>query len=204
MSGLQQNDAPEGHYWVEDLSVVAKKDLETIKWLCEKEYIQGVKIGDRWAVRVIRTTTTQAGTAIVRDLKAGKDITIGSVIGQYVVRVDGKDPIKDTKERIAQNPIRLQVDGARYWLRMVWILLGGGAALFLIGLGLTWPIAALVVLRALSVANQALEMAQKHGDQALLEETQYIHNQAKALAIILWGIMLIALIGGLISAFLES
>jgi hypothetical protein len=198
MSDTQYDDAPEGHYWIEDLATLAKKDVETIKWLCEKEYIQGVKIGNRWAVRVIRTTTAHGGAAIVRDLKAGKDITIGSVIGQYIA-LDGKDRVKDAKERRAQTPIRSQIDVARHWLRIVWILIAGGAALFLFGLIFTVPIAALVVLPALYYTNQAMEMAKNHGDKALLEETKSIYNQAKLLSILLWGFLLFSLFIGIMS-----
>jgi hypothetical protein len=188
-----QRDAPEGHLWADDLARAANKDVNTIVWLCEREFIQGVKLDGHWAVRVVRTTTAQAGTAIVRDLKAGRDIAIGSVIGQYVT-LDGKDRVKDARERVAQTPVRAKLDDARHLLYGVWLLLGGGIALYFFGLMFTWPVAAVLVIPAWIRARQAVEMAEDHGDKVLLGEARSIQTQAAVTGAILWGVIIIGML----------
>ncbi len=180
--------APDGHLWIEDLAERSGKDINTIGWLCEQELIQAVKIGDRWAVRVVQVTTPQTGTAIVRDLKAGRDISIGSVIGQYIVQ-DGKNREKDRQRRLAQAPIREVIDESRKHLKFTWYTLGGGAMFALIGIVLSWPVASLMIIPAYEQAKEAVMLAEQHGDSSLVEEAHQIETHARITAIVLWTVM---------------
>lgn len=184
---------PEGHMWAEDLAIKARQDVDAIISLCEQEIIQGVKMGNRWAVRVVRTTTTQAGTAIVRDLKAGGDISIGSVIGQYhyIAVLDGKDREGDKKQFLTQEPIRQDIDVARRWIKWSWYALAGGAAFFIVGTVFVWPIAAFLILPGAAQSAKALSLAQKHGDAALVEEAGAVNRQAVIMAFVLWGVLIL-------------
>lgn len=179
----------------------SRKDVNTVIWLCEQEFIQGVKLDGRWAVRVVRETSYQAGSAIVRDLKAGRDISIGSVIGQYV-SLNTKKPEADNRERIAQTPVRECLDLARWWFKATWILVTGGALFFLVGLIMAWPLAAVISLPGLWRATQATEMAEAHGDRALIEEAQTVRKQVIVMVAVLWGgVLLGAIIVGFIEVF---
>lgn len=93
---------PVGYLWVEDLSRRARKDLNTIVWLCEQSLIDSKKNDGRWGVRIVGSASVQAGSVLVHDLKAGRDITIGSIIGQYVT-LNGNDPRADKDGWIASN-----------------------------------------------------------------------------------------------------
>lgn len=192
--------APDGHMWAEDLAAQARQDLDTIIWLCEQEIIQGVRIQERWAVRVVRTTNTQAGAAIVWGLKLGGEISIGSVIGQYVTIIDNKARVRDRSEFVAQEPIRDDIDKARQWIRWSWYALAGGFALMFAFIVVTWPIASLLILPGYNQSKAALERASKHGDNALIEEASSVYNQARITATILWGVLVIAIFIGLVVA----
>lgn len=189
---------PEGYMWVEELAHLAKQDIKSLIWLCENEYMQAVRYDDRWAVRVIRKTAPQAGTAIVRDLRAGGNITIGQIVGQYVTIDDKKDHSRDHEERIAQTPIRYRIDHARQWIRWTWLILASGSVFALIGIVLSWPVASLMCIPAWERADKALDMAKTHGDKALLEEAQHIRNQARITTILLWGVMLCVILVSLL------
>jgi hypothetical protein len=196
MTFAEAIEPPLGYMWVEDLAVKSHQDVNTIISLCEQEYIQGVKLDGHWAVRVVKTTTTQAGSAIVRDLKAGGDISIGAVIGQYVTFHDGKNREKDRKQFVSQEPIRSVIDEARKWIKWSWYALAGGLMLLFAFIIITWPIAAFLIIPGVTVSKRALELAQNQGDGALIEEATSIHNQAVIMAVVLWGVLfVIALIG---------
>lgn len=193
MTNLENNAPPQGHMWAENLASKARQDVAAIISLCEQEIIQGVKIEDRWAIRVVRTTTTQAGTAIVRDLKAGGDISIGSVIGQYhhVVVIDGKDREKDKKQFFSQKPIRQDIDTARKWIKWSWYALAGGAAFFIVGTVFVWPIAAFIIIPGAVQSVKALNLAKEQGDTALIEDARAVNRQATIMAFVLWGVLIL-------------
>ena len=195
MQNLNQDDAPSGHLWAEELARTSQSDIETIIWLCKEEYIQGVNISGRWAVRVLKTTSVKTGKAIVRDLKAGRDIAIGSVIGQYISIDDGQKEQKkrDHKERISQEPVRHQIEVARRLIHATWYIVGGGSLLFLVGLIFAIPLSALVAAIAVYFSNKASRLAKQHGSTVLIEDAEHVRSQSIVSASILWGgIVLVA------------
>ncbi len=180
---------PDGYFWVEELSRHTQKDLNTIIWLCERQMIDSQNLNGRWAVRIVRTTSPKAGAVIVRDLKAGRDLSIGSVIGQYIT-LDKKEDQTVKKERIAQMPIRQKIEAARQFIRWTWYVLGAGALFFLIGIVLSWLLAAFMIIPALSLASQAVQLAQAHGDSALLDEAKAVWRHAIGSAVLLWAVVI--------------
>lgn len=200
----EMTNLPDGHMWAEDLATEARQDQDVIAWLCEKEIIQGVRIQGRWAVRVVRRTTTQAGSVIVWGLKPGREISIGSVISQYVSIHKIKDGVRDRSEFAAQEPIRDEINLARQWIRWSWYALAGGLAIVFVFVVLTWPIAALLIVPGYNHSKVALDKAIEHGDNALIEEARSVYNQARVTATILWAVVAISILIGLFVAMAEA
>lgn len=183
------NEPPEGYKWVEHLASESKISVDNLVTLCEKQYIQAVRLQGRWAVQVIREGNMphlSANAAVVRDLKSGRDITIGSVIGQYI-NVDSTTRTKDKAKYAEQVPLREKIERTGALLRLTWMILGGGVAFFLAGAVIAWPFITIIATMALNNASAAMDMAQDIGDRAAIQDAQEMLRKAQITAAILWG-----------------
>jgi hypothetical protein len=191
MDEPQQVMLPDGYLWLEDLSKIGGQKVSDLTWLCENKYMSAVRLNGRWAVEVVRTTTTTAGSVIVRDLNARRDIAIGAIVGQYITNIyGGRSPSQlqlDTERRIKSEPILDVINGTRRWIYITWAVLFGGLVFDLVGVVLSWPVAAFMIIPAISRANHAYSMAQKNGDRSLIEEVKRVRNLAQITTYILWG-----------------
>src|SRR5258708_497495 len=116
MTNPPQYNAPEGYEWVKDLAQSTRKDVDTLVWLCEGGFMEAIKLDGYWAVRLVRTGGGgPSGSAIVHDLKSGRDITIGSIIGTYVEVRGASFTPKDKEKMLAQAPILEKLNQARQW-----------------------------------------------------------------------------------------